>query len=227
MIFSNDWFSPNIELWNKVLRKFKGKPDLLFLEIGCFEGRATLWLLENILTHPTSKIVVVDTFKDNSKHVEEKKYINLLERFKENLSVYLSSDPKKNKVIIKKGFSHAVLKKEKPELKYDFIYIDASHVAVNVLEDAVLAWRLLKQHGILIFDDYEWNAYSNPLLCPKVSIDAFLKIFKNQFKLRHKGYQVVVEKYNTNTKIKKTERRRTETDLKIRNFLPGFFKKYI
>jgi hypothetical protein len=86
MTFLYDWFSNNIPLWSKVLRKFKGKPNLLFLEIGCFEGKATLWLLENILTHPTSKIVVVDTFKDNSKHVEEKKYINLLERFKENLS---------------------------------------------------------------------------------------------------------------------------------------------
>jgi predicted O-methyltransferase YrrM len=119
-----------------------------------------------------------------------------------------------------------LLKRENPELKYDFIYIDASHVAVNVLEDAVLAWRLLKKNGVLIFDDYEWNAYSNPLLCPKVSIDAFLKVFKNQFKLRHKGYQVVVEKYNTDTKIKKTEKRRTETDLRIRSLISGIIKGY-
>ena len=37
--------------------------------------------------------------------------------------------------------------------KYDIIYIDGSHEARDVLEDAVLAYRLLKIGGLLIFDD--------------------------------------------------------------------------
>ena len=37
---------------------------------------------------------------------------------------------------------------------FDLIYIDASHYAPDVLSDAVLAFKLLKPGGILIFDDY-------------------------------------------------------------------------
>jgi predicted O-methyltransferase YrrM len=36
---------------------------------------------------------------------------------------------------------------------YDLIYIDGSHFPADVLEDAVLSWRLLKPGGMLIFDD--------------------------------------------------------------------------
>ena len=52
--FSTDWFSMNIPLWKKLLKEFKGKPGVNYLEIGLFEGRSFFWMLENILTHPTS-----------------------------------------------------------------------------------------------------------------------------------------------------------------------------
>lgn len=32
------------------------------LEIGSYEGRSAVWFLENILTHPTARIVCVDLF---------------------------------------------------------------------------------------------------------------------------------------------------------------------
>src|SRR5689334_15173769 len=63
--FTVDWFSSNIDHWENWLNVLKNKPRLRFLEIGCFEGRATRWFLENILTHRTSKIVCVDTFLGN------------------------------------------------------------------------------------------------------------------------------------------------------------------
>lgn len=40
---------------------------------------------------------------------------------------------------------------------FDLIYIDGSHMRLDVLTDAVMAWQLLRVHGILVFDDYEWN----------------------------------------------------------------------
>lgn len=39
------------------------------------------------------------------------------------------------------------------KLRFDLIYVDASHVAIDVLQDAVVCWRLLEVEGILIFDD--------------------------------------------------------------------------
>jgi hypothetical protein len=49
--FSEDWFTENIPVWLKVLSPFKGKPNLNYLEIGVFEGRSVIWMLENIQTY--------------------------------------------------------------------------------------------------------------------------------------------------------------------------------
>jgi hypothetical protein len=54
-------------------------------------------------------------------------------------------------------------------LPFDFIYIDGSHMRVDVLLDAVLAWQLLKPGGFMVLDDYEWNEYRDNMVChPKV-----------------------------------------------------------
>ena len=47
--FTTEWFKSHIFVWEQALQGFKNKPNLNFLEIGCFEGMATVWLLENIL----------------------------------------------------------------------------------------------------------------------------------------------------------------------------------
>lgn len=193
MDFHYDWFSNNIPIWKRLLKKFKGKSNLLFLEIGCFEGQATLWLVQNILTNPTSKIEVIDTFEGSMEHSKEQTK-DLLSTFKNNLSPFISNHPDQSKIIIRKGFSQEIIRTLGSKPKFDFIYIDASHVAKDVLEDALLCWRLLKKDGIIIFDDYGWRNYHNPLLRPDLAIDAFLLIFQGQYKLLHKGYQVAIQK---------------------------------
>ena len=39
---------------------------------------------------------------------------------------------------------------------FDLVYIDGSHSAKDVLLDSLLAWRLLRPGGAMIWDDYEW-----------------------------------------------------------------------
>ena len=60
--FTVNYTSWLTSIWEQYLTEFKGKENINFLEIGCFEGRSTLWFLENILTHPTSLITCVDDF---------------------------------------------------------------------------------------------------------------------------------------------------------------------
>lgn len=62
---------------------------------------------------------------------------------------------------------------------------------------------VLKTKGILIFDDYEWKLYENPLLQPKLAIDTFLEVYKNQYKIINKGYQIVLQKFGDNILKKK------------------------
>jgi len=63
------------------------------------------------------------------------------------------------------------------------IYIDASHYAPDVLSDAVIAFKLLKPGGMLIFDDYLWSGDENIVYYPKIAIDAFTNIFSKHIKL--------------------------------------------
>ncbi len=44
----------------KHFKKIKGKDHVNFLEIGIYDGRSTIWFIENILTNPTSKIALID-----------------------------------------------------------------------------------------------------------------------------------------------------------------------
>lgn len=89
-----------------------------------------------------------------------------------------------------KGYSDAILAKLLAGGKagyFDFIYVDGSHAAPDVLTDAVLSFKLLKKGGVICFDDYYWSEpdlrEKDPIRCPKISIDAFTNIFCRQIKV--------------------------------------------
>ena len=48
--YTRDWFGNNVPVWTRLLAPLAGRPGARALEIGCFEGRATCWLLGNVLT---------------------------------------------------------------------------------------------------------------------------------------------------------------------------------
>lgn len=189
--FTQDWFTRSINSWTNHLKVFKGKENVRFLEIGAFEGRATCWLLENILTADTARIVVIDTFEgsmESDAHLADTE--NLARRFWDNIEEYT-----KNKVYALIGESQFILRNlPMKEERYDFIYVDGSHIAKDVLQDIVLAWPLLKQGGIFIMDDYNWTFYEDHKLTPKAAIDTFLDLYSDEYKLLEKGLQVVVKK---------------------------------
>jgi hypothetical protein len=190
--FTKDWFSENIPQWQEILNRLAGMPRLRFLEIGVLEGRATLWLLTNILTHSTSRIICIDTFEGSIEHQAGMSHAmnqldSLYDRFLENISPFAS------KVQVRKGLSQELLRKHRLD-SFDFVYVDGSHRSADVLEDAVLSFRLLKSGGIMIFDDYEWKTYEGTLDNPRAGIDAFLGIFEGQYSVISKGYQVAISK---------------------------------
>ncbi len=177
--FSKDWFTMRIPKWREMLKPFQGQPNIHYLEIGVFEGRSAIWMLENILTHPTSKITCLDVFSQK----------NLYEKFMSNLSLSGLLD----KTTIIKGRSQITLR-TLPLDSYDIVYIDGSHTAPDVLADAVLSWSLLKKGGVMIFDDYLWEWDRPPQERPKIAIEAFLRIHKNELQKLHQGYQIIVKK---------------------------------
>jgi predicted O-methyltransferase YrrM len=176
--FSSDWFTYHIRVWEPLLTEFKDKADVRYLEIGVFEGRSALWMLENILTHPSARLTAIDLFPDD-----------LQSRFVANID----KSGFRDKVEIFKGKSQDKLR-ELPLKSYDLIYIDGSHRAKHVFLDAALSWDLLKDGGLLIFDDYLWNIELPADLIPKRPIDTFLMAFGDEIELLYHEDQVVVRK---------------------------------
>jgi predicted O-methyltransferase YrrM len=190
-IFTVDWFSANIHCWTHYLKEFKGKPNLRFLEIGSYQGRSTVWLLENILTDDSSIITCIDTFEGSAEHHEcnecKKDLKNLFDIFSHNISAF------SNKVNIIRDKSQVALKRITEE--YDFIYVDGDHKASAVIEDAILSFHLLKNGGMMIFDDYEWSCSKTLIDDPKPAIDAFMLIYADKIKvLLVNPHQVIIQK---------------------------------
>jgi SAM-dependent methyltransferase len=191
--YSVDWFSGNIPNWEQIFTKhgLKGTHFLKFLEIGCFEGRATNYMLENILTGQGCEIHVVDTFGGS---LEESgmnwdgsyKFNELHNTFIYNISKH------KDRVIIHKGESYKILRKDFQDNSFDFIYIDGSHTAPDVLQDAILSHPLLKVGGILIFDDYGWKdpKIQDPTNSPQMGVEFFYNAYKHKYDVIMQGYQV-------------------------------------
>jgi hypothetical protein len=195
-MFSMDWFTHNIPIWHRFFtdNNLYNKPSLKCLEIGSFEGRSTVYLLDHVLTDPESSIDVIDTF-DGSAHEEGMKGLNLnnlLDCFKYNTRHH------SRKVNILQGPSNKVLPTLDLVETYDIIYIDGSHRAQDVLFDAVLCHRLLKQYGLLIFDDYLWEGNTQKYHRPKIAIDAFISTHENLYEILWSDYQVICKKLESN-----------------------------
>lgn len=109
-------------------------------------------------------------------------------RFMHNVKKSLKNVKHKVNLHVHKGLSQNIL----PKLLagggagyFDFIYIDGSHVAPDVLFDAVLSFQLLAKSGVIAFDDYLWITTAHPkdkdyLNHPKIAIDAFVNIFSRK-----------------------------------------------
>jgi predicted O-methyltransferase YrrM len=175
--FSFDWFSAHVPKFEKYLRPLQAGPCTV-VEIGAHEGRSTTWLLENILTHESSRIVTID--------------VSVQPSFWRNVEA--SGGLQKTQLFV--GLSGEILRRL-PFASADFIYIDGSHGTPDVLEDAVLSFRVLKRGGIMAFDDYLWNEPKwGREGFPKPAIDAFLDAYKARVEVLEMTYQVWLRKLN-------------------------------
>jgi predicted O-methyltransferase YrrM len=175
--FTRNWTTMNARLWSRLLGHFSWQPHIHGMEIGCFEGKSSLFFLRNVLQHETSSLTCIDpwprpAFSQTIRPFRKK--IRLIQR-------------RSQEALRNGGFApHS----------FEFIYIDGDHGAPSVLTDAVLSFPLLVPDGIMIFDDYLWQS-RNPELpqsMPRIAIDAFLSVFERQVKVLHVGWQVAVQR---------------------------------
>lgn len=185
---SPDWFSQHIPNWKVWFAPYKDRVGTQIVEIGAYEGRSSMWLLDNILTEAGSMLISIDPFDDQGMQdcaidkpgevVFENFKHNVLNRYKNVLHCRLRSEE-----ALRRMFSTRV----------SAVYIDGSHKAKDVLSDAVLAWPMLLPNGLMVFDDYLWSGSDHSQL-PRVGIEAFLSAMHGEYMILHKGVQVAIKK---------------------------------
>lgn len=182
MNFTQDWFTSNIG--NFEAAKLVMPDNKRILEIGCFEGRATCWMLQNMLADDGT-IYCVDTFKGGQEH-QNLNLTDLKTIFEENVCIAQKLD--QNVMIIERTSVQALARIIISEQEFDFIYVDGSHEIQDVITDACMAFQVLKSGGVMLFDDYEGTEDM------KTAINTFLVTHRNKCKLLTMNYQLAIQK---------------------------------
>jgi predicted O-methyltransferase YrrM len=192
--FTQDWFKWGPPLFRAVFGIIPAKRR--FLEIGCYEGRSTVWLIENGLDSG-GIITCIDTWQGGEEH-DSKTMWDVEQRFHENIRKVQTLDLTKKVNVYKqtstKGLAHLIWNMPSPLELMDLIYIDGSHQAPDVLTDACMAWQILKVGGVIVFDDYMWGIDYPILHKPKIAIDMFTNTYHDKLRVVHVGYQLAVQK---------------------------------
>ncbi len=179
--FTIDWFSHFEALWKGLFQQLVPGARKI-LEIGSFEGRSTVWLIEHgFPAQKAGEIHCIDTWEGGVEH-RGVPMDAVQSRFDRNVEIARRRSP--GVVVHKiKSVSLAALASlmaQGHRSSFDFIYIDGSHQAADVLGDLVMAFALCRVGGIIACDDYMWNFGQNPLLTPKLAIDSFVNCFSTK-----------------------------------------------
>lgn len=194
--FTESWFS------HHDLDRFvpKTTDKIKMLEVGSFEGRSTVWFLENILLNDNSTITCVDpwtTYSQNSDTFNsyftsesEWDFRNHKRTFLHN--IYNSGSMEKVNII--QDSSHLALPKMITNgEKFDIIFIDGNHTSPFVITDCIMSWYLLNKGGLMIFDDYLWGDVSSTN-SPKIAIDSFVNCFKDYIEVVWSDYKFAIKR---------------------------------
>jgi len=153
--------------WKDMLLHLRNKPYTSALDVGCSKGGLSKWMLENILTHPTSSLHCIDNY-----HAHK----DMFKDFQKNIQKF------RYQVTLHDGYCEKILRDFPREHIFDIIFMN--YALSSVMEDAVLAYSLLKPGGIFVFQDYT----------EKQIVDAFLMVYKDTYKMLHKENQVLIQK---------------------------------
>lgn len=208
LTFGPDWTSHHFPDWSRWLGHLAGQP-IRGVEIGCFEGRATAWFCQQILTHPAATLYALDPwgYADEQSIVpggataiaEQFDWPEIYRRW------WANTEPWRARINVYRQPSRWGIREipsGPPHAPLAFAYVDGSHMACAALEDAVLLWPLMGSGAVLIWDDYDWRQNKPPppgwpeeVMRPQAGIDAFLRVYAGQYdELEHATWQIKIRK---------------------------------
>ena len=195
------YFLEAIYYFNNTYSKVQCGEQVKILEVGTYTGISLINIVKLI---PNSIGFGLDKWNNyietnyiqcsTLKNVEVLNYIDEIEveaSFYKNVAV----EGLENRIHGIKGDSYEVLfEMMKENKRFDFIYIDGSHLAFDCYSDLMISWRLLEKGGILAIDDYLFNMEGTLVNSPFEGVNHFLKKHDKEIKILHKGYRVFLQK---------------------------------
>ena len=108
--------------------------------------------------------------------------------FDENLSGF-------NFIKIKEDSVVSMRRLLKQNKSFDFIYIDGSHNGEDILSDAIEAFKILKEGGLIFFDDFLQHD-KNRAIQSYEGIGKFLSLYSNYLVIEYFQNNLVLRKKN-------------------------------
>ena len=165
-----------------LLKKYKIKKNISYLEIGSFEGSSAIFFY-NFLTQ--SSITCVDTWKGSDEFSFDMAIVE--KNFDKNIKELNDQTITK----IKDNSENFFLNNKE---NFDLIYIDGDHKGISVFNDLENSFKILNNGGIIICDDFLWSYYKLATNNPAYGIGIFLKKYKKQIKIIYVSGIVAIKK---------------------------------
>jgi len=182
----------NMILHFNTTRPAKTEPKVL--EIGVYTGTS---LIEIVKMIPDSRGVAIDSWTNYS----EQQHATMNNMVENGVECAFYRNVEKaglsSRINARKGDSYDILlEMNRDGEKYDFIYVDGSHLCLDVYLDLMLSWKLLNVGGIMAIDDYTLNLGVDfeKLERPFEAVNYFLEKIGNEIIMLNKGYRVFIEK---------------------------------
>ena len=183
--FSTYWFLNNHKIIGSFLPLDQNE-TFKYLEIGSFEGLSSFFILSYWKNANVTCIDTWETSKDDSQ-ILDFNFEDVEKKFDKNLQ-----DFSLRKI---KSTSETAFKQLKERESFDYIYIDGSHNGVDIYNDALASFNILKVGGIIIFDDIT-NIYQEIEMQPHDAFEKFYSLYKKKIKILYLKNIAVIKKTN-------------------------------
>jgi len=185
----------------KMLSQFITYKSCEILEIGTFAGTSVIGMLQYL---PNANATTIDPWVSysekecateiNTSSLEKILEMNVEQTFYKNI---LKAGFKEKVTAIKGDSAFVLIDLIKQNKRYDFIYVDGSHKAIDCYTDCLLSWQMLNENGIMAIDDYLYKiSFTNEFENVQKGVDHFLEKIKGQYIILEKGYRIFIKKLN-------------------------------
>ena len=161
------------------------------IELGVFEGETTFNIANLLVSrNPKYKHYAIDPFTA-SENLKQDVVDKAKKQFISNMLEFSQVE------LIEKSSFDGLLELHQRGIKADFIYVDGSHFAKDVLSDAVFGFELLNLGGVMLFDDaVSWRYGEHIQDSPKIAVDSFIQCNWNRLQVLEmpNGYQTAIKR---------------------------------